>query len=197
MDKPRYHHGDLANALVAAAMAAVEQGGAEAVSLRELAAQLGVSRAAPYRHFPDRDALLAAVAAQGFEDLVVAYRGALAGPGDGRARLRRVNEAFYDFSIRRPGLHRLMFQSDLLERQTPPQVLIGPADEAYRLLLDAVAGAYPGADKRTVKARTIIMWSTLHGFHALDGAGRFKAFMIEPLTRDELVEAVLDAAMGD
>ena len=69
MAKSTYHHGDLANALVKAALELVEQGGAEAVSLRDLTQSLGVSRAAPYRHFEDRDALLAAVAARGFEDL--------------------------------------------------------------------------------------------------------------------------------
>jgi AcrR family transcriptional regulator len=64
MARSTCHHGDLANALVNAALKLVEQGGAEAVSLRDLTQSLGVSRAAPYRHFEDRDALLAAVAAR-------------------------------------------------------------------------------------------------------------------------------------
>src|ERR1700678_4347619 len=81
MTKSTYHHGTLAPALVEAALKQVEQGGAEAVSLRDLAQSLGVSRAAPYRHFPDRDALLATVAARGFEDLLVVYETALAGAG--------------------------------------------------------------------------------------------------------------------
>lgn len=196
MTKLPYHHGDLANALVAAASAIVEQDGADALSLRDLAAQLGVSRAAPYRHFEDRDALLAAVAARGFEDLNAEYEAVLAAPGDGMERLRRANQAFHRLSTSKPGLHRLMFQNDLLERTPPPRALVGPANRNYELLLQAVAGAHPGADEKAVKARTIVMWSTLYGFHALDGAGRFKPFMIEPLTHDELVEAVMAAAMG-
>ena len=68
-----YHHGDLRAALVAAAQAAVEADGPEAVSLRDIAQSLGVSTAAPYRHFPDRRALLAEVAALGFRDLCAAY----------------------------------------------------------------------------------------------------------------------------
>ena len=91
MSKDSYHHGDLAKALTAAALAVVEQGGPEAVSLRDLAASLGVSRAAPYRHFADRDELLAAVAALGFEDLNIVYEQALASPGDGRQRLYALN----------------------------------------------------------------------------------------------------------
>src|ERR1700756_4893606 len=66
-DDSSYHHGDLHAALVKAAAAEVERGGYENLSLRELAESLGVSRTAPYRHFADRRALLAAVAADGFE----------------------------------------------------------------------------------------------------------------------------------
>ena len=196
MTKTAYHHGDLANALVSAAIRVVETGGAEALSMRELAASLGVSRAAPYRHFADRDALLAVVAARGFEDLNAAYEGALASPGDGRARLRVANQVFFDFARRRPGLHKLMFESDLLAHDQPPAVLIPPANKAYHLLWRAVEGAYPDADERFIKARTIIMWSTVYGYLALQGAGRFKPFMVEPLSEDEISEAVLDAAAG-
>src|ERR1700678_3007085 len=138
MDKPAYHHGDLRNALVAAALAAVEQNGPDAVSLRELAAGLGVSRAAPYRHFPDRESLLAAVAARGFEDLTVIYETAMQGPGDGRARMRQGLVGYLEFAHRRPGLHALMFESDFLRRTPPPAVLIGPADRAYEILWRAI-----------------------------------------------------------
>ena len=123
MIKSTYHHGDLANALLDAALALVEHDGAEAVSLRELAQSLGVSRAAPYRHFADRDALLAAVAARGFEDLIVVSEAALDGPGDGRTRLQAFGRAYFDFAARRPGLYRLMFESDFLNRNPPPAVL--------------------------------------------------------------------------
>jgi AcrR family transcriptional regulator len=196
MDRATYHHGDLRQTLIDAASTVVEQAGAEALSLRELAQSLGVSRAAPYRHFVDREALLAAVAARGFEDLTRAYEVALAGPGDGPARLRAATYVYADFAAARPGLFRLMFESDLLARANPPAVLIPPANRCYHLLWRAVEGADPTADERTVKARTITMWSTMYGFLALDRAQRFKNFMTEPLTRDEILEAVVTAATG-
>jgi len=196
MTKSTYHHGNLAPALVEAALKQVEQGGAETLSLRDLAQSLGVSRAAPYRHFPDRDALLATVAARGFEDLVALYEAALKGPGDGRARLRAGGRAFYDFATKRPGLYRLMFESDFLNRATPPAILLAPAEKSYRLLWRLVADAYPDADETEVKVRTIIMISTGHGFLTLDHVGRFRPFMYEPLSHDEMVEAVMRAAMG-
>jgi len=195
MAKSTYHHGDLANALVKAALKLVEQGGAEAVSLRDLTQSLGVSRAAPYRHFEDRDALLAAVAARGFEDLNAEYETALAAPGDGQAILYATARAFFGFAARRPGLYRLMFQSDLLNRSPPPAVLIPPADRSYRLVWRAIEAAFPDADEAEVKVRALIMVSTSHGFLALDHAGRFKPFMYETMTHDEMVEAVMRSAM--
>ncbi len=196
MSKPAYHHGDLANALVDAALKLVEHEGADAVSLRDLAQSLGVSRAAPYRHFADRDDLLATVAARGFEALVADYEAALTSAGDGRARLYAASRAFFAFAARRPGLYRLMFQSDFLNRTPPPAVLIPPADASYRQLWRAIAGAYPEAGEAEIKLRAILMVSLGHGFLALDAAGRFKPFMYEPMSHEEMVEAVIRQAMG-
>jgi len=194
MNKSSYHHGDLANALLDAALKAVEQDGEAAVSLRDLAQSLGVSRAAPYRHFADRDALLAAVAAKGFEALNQRYAAALQTPGDGRDKLRAAQGAFFGFAYEKPGLYRLMFESDLLGRSPPPAVLIPPADESYRLLLRAVEGAYPDLGEAEVKRRTLIMMATGHGFLALDRAGRIKPFMIDPMTREEMIQSLIGSA---
>ena len=196
MTKTGYHHGDLANALVDAALKAVEQDGEAAVSLRDLAQSLGVSRAAPYRHFEDRDALLAAVAAKGFEALNARYAAALKTPGDGRAKLSAALAAFFGFAYEKPGLYRLMFESDLLGREHTPAVLIPPADESYRLLLSAVAGAHPDADEAQVKRLTLLMMATGHGFLALDRAGRIKPFMLDPMTREEMIQSLIGSAVG-
>jgi len=191
----RYHHGDLASQLIAAALKALDRSGPEAVSLRELAAELGVSRAAPYRHFANRDALLAAVAAHGFDQLNLDYDRAAHAPGDAMDRLRALSRVYFDFARYRPGLFKLMFESEFLARDQPPAVLIGPADRAYHLLWEAVAAAYPDADEREVKARTITMWSTVYGFLSLSGARRIKDFMVRPLSDKEIEAAVIEAAV--
>ncbi len=193
MDKDRYHHGDLANALIAAALAAVERDGVADLSLRSLAERLGVSRAAPYRHFPDRDALLAAVAARGFEALCEGYETALATPGNGVQALRAATRFYMDFASGRPGLHGLMFHTDFLTRTPPPAVLIPPANRAYDLLMRLVSATIPDADDRARKARTITVWSTTFGFVALRAAGRFKPFMRDPLEDAEIEAAILEA----
>lgn len=195
MKKDSYHHGDLANELLAAALKVVERQGADAVSLRDLAQNLGVSRAAPYRHFPDRDALLAAIAARGFEDLVEAYEAVLADRElPGAEVLRRGWLVYLDFARRRPGLFQLMFDSDFLGRDKPPKVMVPPADRAYHLLWEGMRRAHPQADDATIKMRTATAWSTIYGYIALDRANRFKTFMIRPLSREAVAKAVLAAS---
>jgi len=196
MSKDSYHHGDLANALVEAALAVVERDGADALSLRDLAASLGVSRAAPYRHFTDRDALLAAVAARGFETLIAIYQAADAAPGDGPTRVRKAMADYMAFAWSRSGLHRLMFESELLRRDPIPPVLAGPYQRTYEALWRTLSRAYPDADEAWLKRRRVTMLSTVVGFLVLDEAGRFTPEWARPLTREDLVEAILDAATG-
>ncbi len=196
MSRRPYHHGDLREALVTAAMAAVETGGPEALSLRDLAQSLGVSSAAPYRHFPDRKALLDEVATRGFADLDAAYRAAMAGAATPRAAQRETARAYLDLALRRPGLFRLMFAGEPLGPQSSP-ALLAASTRAWESLSAAQAAADPGADPTTIKRRTITGWSTLHGFVTLLQGGRLKGFMTEPLTEAELLEAILDKTLGE
>lgn len=191
-----YHHGDLRAALIRAAMEAVEAGGPDAVSLRDLAEKLGVSTAAPYRHFPDRRALLAEVAAIGFADLAAAYARAQAEAADPPAALRETARAYLTLAFGRPGLFRLMFASDIVDAGAP-QSLLAPAAEAWEGLFRAVGAMDPNASLSDVKRRAITGWSTLHGFITLVQGGRLKGFMTEPLSEAELLEAVLDKTLRD
>ncbi len=193
MAKDGYHHGDLRSALVQAASAAVESGGPDAVSLRDLAKTLGVSTAAPYRHFADRRALLSEVAALGFERLNRDYKAVARNP-DPRAALRDTARTYLGLAFDRPGLFQLMFDSDVLAEGAPP-LLIEHAGAAWAALHGAVARAKPQADMASIKRRTITGWSILHGFVALRQGGRLKGFMTEPLTEAELVEAVIEKTL--
>ena len=196
MSRPSYHHGGLREGLIQAARQAVEAGSPEAVSLRELAQALGVSTAAPYRHFRDRRALLAAVAAEGFSELIAAYRRVRTEPGPPMAIMRNTARVYLALAFDHPGLFRLMFDSDILSGD-PPQSLIGPAGEAWEEFCRTVAIVDPGADERTVKRRAVTGWSTLHGFVTLSQGGRLRSFMTEPLTQAELIEAILDKALSE
>ena len=193
-DDSSYHHGDLRAALIKAATAEIERGGHENLSLRELADSVGVSRGAPYRHFADRRALLAAVAADGFERLTAIYRKAMMGSGKTpQDRLAAAGRGYLRFAAKRPQMFRLMFVSDLLGGGTvpPDAALAKAAGESYFVFERLVAATLDNPDDRTVKAAAIKIMSTGFGFALLRMNNRVKPFMYGPLTQTELVDAVL------
>jgi AcrR family transcriptional regulator len=186
-----YHHGDLRAALIAAAAAAIERGGYENLSLRELAASLAVSRAAPYRHFVDRRALLAALAAEGFEKLTAIYRKAIAAGKTPRARLTASGRAYLAFAAERPQLFRLMFASDLFDVGPLDPTLIKAAGNCYKVFEGLVAATLPDPDDSAIKAATVATMSSTYGFALLRMGDRLKPFMVGRLTQSELIDAVL------
>src|SRR5215475_10699376 len=129
-----YHHGDLRDALVQAALAEAEQGGPEAVSIKALAKQLGVSQPAPYRHFSDREALLAAVTAEAFRQFGAELREQINKPSK-RSKLSRFAQATLDFGLRRNGIYRLMFASRTTACAAKNSELHVAAMETFALLL--------------------------------------------------------------
>src|ERR1700704_4622289 len=108
-----YHHGDLRDALVQAALQEAEQGGPEAISLKALAKKLGVSQPAPYRHFADREALLVAVTAEAFRQFSANLRESIGKPSK-RSKLSRLAQTTLAFGLRRNGIYRLMFASRII-----------------------------------------------------------------------------------
>ena len=186
-----YHHGDLRSALIKAAAAEIERGGYENLSLRELAESLGVSRAAPYRHFADRRALLAAVAADGFDRLRAIHRNARGKTP--QARLAAAGRGYLAFAAERPQMFRLMFVSDLLggSAAPPDPALIKAASESYVVFEQLVAATLDKPDEGAIKAAAVAIMSTSYGFALLRMNDRLKPFMYGPLTQSELVNAVL------
>jgi AcrR family transcriptional regulator len=193
----RYHHPDLRTALVEAGAAAIERSGYENLSLRELAESVGVSRAAPYRHFADKRALLAAVAADGFDRLTAIYN-AIPGQKTPQDRLAAAGRAYLAFAAERPQLFRLMFVSDLLGQSTAPPdpALITSASEAYIVFERLVAATLDNPNDRAVKATAIAIMSTSYGFALLRMSDRLKPFMYGTLTQNDLIDAVLSIKLA-
>src|ERR1700731_5480828 len=130
-----YHHGDLRDALVQAALQEAEQGGPEAISIKALAKRLGVSQPAPYRHFADREALLQAVTAEAFRQFNAVMREAIDKPSK-RSKLARFAQAALDFGLRRNGIYRLMFASRTMACTADGSELHSAAMETFGLLLE-------------------------------------------------------------
>jgi AcrR family transcriptional regulator len=190
--KAAYHHGDLRAALLKAAAEEIELNGYETLSLRELATSLDVSRAAPYRHFPDKRALLSTLATEGFEQLIAMYRAAAASTKSPEAKLKDAGLGYLELATKRPQLFRLMFASDLFGGNEPLDPnLAETAFQSYQIFESMVADALGHPDIREVKAATIAGMSATYGFALLRMGARLQPFMVGDLSESQLVDAVL------
>jgi AcrR family transcriptional regulator len=158
--QPRYHHGDLRRALVEAGLTLLAEKGAPGLGLRELARAVGVSPAAPYRHFADRKALLEAVAAEGFGRFVAVMAEARQGVFEDE-QLAAMAFAYVRFALDQPPLFRLMFSSELHPYRDPE--LRQAADAAYATI--AVAAARE--DRAAPAEVAVTCWSFVHGLAML------------------------------
>lgn len=187
MRQPKpYHHGNLREALLNAALRLISEVGPTAFTLREVARRAGVSHNAPYRHFRDRDELMAAVSTQGYEELTRALREAGEQESGPLARLQGAGLAYVKFALRRPEHFTVMFDAPASKpseklcfnpskmRIKYPQVAEA-AEQSFRALMDYVAacqqeGVLPAGD---TKQLALLMWSIVHGIAKLAITGRF------------------------
>ena len=137
MTGPRYHHGNLRTALLERAGRTVDERGVQALSLRELAREAGVSHAAPRRHFPDRQALLDALAEDGFQRLHRDLERAVAGAGTAFGpRLHALAHAYIAFATHHPALLELMFAG---KQRDGADAVREAADRTFSVALSAIA----------------------------------------------------------
>jgi AcrR family transcriptional regulator len=176
-----FHHGDLRHALIEATTAMVERSGPAAVSLREAARIAGVSHNAPYRHFPTREALLAAVAANGFDRLRAALEDAAATSAD---RLLALGQAYVRFAAANPGLFRLMFGGEIGKDAHPD--LQASAQRAFTVLRDAAAGGGASAPREAA----IGAWALVHGLAHLAVDGQLADDLQEDAANGRLLERI-------
>jgi AcrR family transcriptional regulator len=159
-----YHHGDLPGALVRAAIELLEEGGAADLSLRAAARRAGVSPAAPYRHFADRNELLSAVAAVGYRELAADLMAANPAPATPEG-VADIAVAYVRFALRRPGMFRVMFAEgcdpDNAER-------VSAVEAIHQYLYSLVQQVIPSGDPEPLATAA---WALVHGlaFLHLDG----------------------------
>lgn len=169
-----YHHGDLRNALLAAAAEVLAERGVDCLTLRECARRAGVSHAAPAHHFGDATGLLTAVATLGFRNLTTAMQAARAGITDPGERLRAIGRGYVGFAREHPAQFRLMFQSGRMSLGDPDHMAAGRSafeelEEAVRALTDE-GGPSMSPDALALLVRA---WSLVHGFSHLLLEGQF------------------------
>jgi len=194
---PAYHHGNLRSALVATAVELAAAHGPDGVVLREVARRTGVSHNAAYRHFADRDELLAEVARTGMTRLGEAMRTELSAvdvhePAERAvARLRATGRAYVHFALAQPGLFDVAFAAPLGPQSGLTKDTATP-DDPYALLggtLDDLVRTGSVTPARRTGAEALC-WSAVHGFAVLHLRGPLR--VVPEADRDASLELLLD-----
>ena len=188
-----YHHGNLKNALIEAAISQIANHGARALSLRELSRSIGVSHASTYRHFPNKESVLATIAEQGFEKLTRAMEAA-ARPhaGDPLEMLQATGVAYVEFGVTYPHHLQVMF-GDLITHHENYPALLESSKKAYEVLVSVVreaqqTGRIGAQNERLV---TLAAWAQVHGLAMLIASGQIRPEGAERIEHKSLAASVI------
>ncbi|WP_220208906.1 TetR/AcrR family transcriptional regulator [Reticulibacter mediterranei] len=185
-----YHHGDLRNALIRAGLELLSEGGAAALELRKVARKAGVSHAAPYRHFADKQALIAAINEEGYYRLAESIKSARAEEPDDDifAQLLAIALAYIHFAIDNPWLMREMFSGLTVEREAYPGLY-----EASKLVFRQYAEVIMRGQQQgniiqgEVGGLAGVLWSLLHGVAMLIIENQMHPYVDEPEKIEQMV----------
>lgn len=194
----QYHHGDLRRALIEQALRTIDKEGVERLTLRAVGDALGVSRTALYRHFSDKQALVAGVAREGFRTLRLALVEAWERTGRGQAGFQAMGEAYLQFAATHPSHYRVMFGRFVESGARDPE-LVQEAEAAFQALVDAlVAQQHEGLVRRddpVLQARFV--WSVVHGLAMLTIDGQLHKGADSTSLLQRYASQRLQAALAD
>ena len=185
-----YHHGHLSRALVAAGRRILETEGPDALSLRAVAREAGVSPAAPYHHFKDKDELLDAVSAEGWRELGDAIARARAEAASAAVAVTEIGVAYIRFARENPALYRIMYRM-ACDRKTMPEhakTAEGGVGEVAEAILASGANPASALDLQLIQ---IAAWCTAHGIAEMVGFKEFEDLKEELGGEEAFVRAVL------
>ena len=188
-----YHHGDLRNALIQAGLEILSEEGANALSLRKVAKKAGVSHAAPYRHFADKETLIAAIAEEGFHKLTERMKEGMINlsdvPGDPPAQLVEVGWVYIQFALDNPDHLRVMF-GGVIEKHDAYPALQSASKEAFAQLI-AVIQTLQDREyivKGLPIQLAVAMWSMLHGLAVLLIENQIPTTILEETPKEQIIQ---------
>jgi AcrR family transcriptional regulator len=185
-----YHHGNLVEALVEAALDLIEEYGPAGFSFAEVTRAVGVSAAAPYRHFRDRDALMAEVARRGFEKFAAKLEKAWnGGKPDSMTAFKNVGHAYLAFARDEPAYYASMFEARLPSDKS--RELSQATDDAFAVLrkaCEALIAEMPQASRPPALMMSLHIWALSHGIASLFARGD-QARRKVPMKPEDLLEA--------
>jgi AcrR family transcriptional regulator len=167
--KNRYHHGDLRQELLKSAAEIISKEGLDKLTIRTLSHRIEVSRTALYRHFPDKTALLAAIAQDGFIKLTSRYREINSDTSlNASMRFQMIGHAYVEFALTNPGHYRLMFGHEIM-REKRPSELVAAAKETFDEFLSSVEEVRKETDVKPDDSLSLasMAWIVVHGLSSL------------------------------
>jgi AcrR family transcriptional regulator len=194
MPRKNYHHGDLKNALIRAGIEILAKEGLEGLSLRKVAKKAGVSHTAPYAHFADKQALIAAISTEGFRRLYDQLAAAVAAhQGNPQAMLFEAGWAYVQFAQSDPAHFKIMF-SGMIEQEKDYPEFRGMTLKNFGLLVSLVktcqeAGLLAPGPEDLVAVR---LWSLVHGFILLLLEGQISHTLLDRMSIRELLFFMLN-----
>jgi AcrR family transcriptional regulator len=193
-----YHHGDLRNALIQAGLELLAEGGAQELDLRKVARRAGVSHAAPYRHFADKQALIAAITEEGFRWLAERIQATLREMSDEPfEQLLGIALAYVHFAQEHPRLMREMFSGLTIERETFVSLQMA-SKTVYRLYTDVIRrgqerGKFVDGDPAALAG---VLWSVLHGLAMLIIENQMRPYADGPEGTERVTRYTIEVLYG-
>jgi AcrR family transcriptional regulator len=181
-----YHHGDLRNALLEAALELVRERRSTNFSLRDLTDRVGVTQSAIYRQFKDLDDLLSTLCRKGFDAFAETERRTIADSPDLWVRLRALVRAYIHFATLNPAYFRIMFDSGFANRREN----IDRAQPTFKYLEDIIAEI--GGSHDGVFEKAVAIWACVHGLSALMLSGQLGAILTKPARAARLEQTVTE-----
>lgn len=190
--KRSYHHGELRDALLGAADEMLRESGAANVTVREAARRAGVSHNAPYRHFPDRESLLAALAAKAFTEFAAVLKAAAKSPSPQTAR-KHLAEAYVRFALEHPERYNLMFGKSIPDSLYAEFESV--ARSSFETLKEVIGRSVPGLRDPVLEDMAARQWGLVHGLVSLLLNGQLH-FLKQERSPHKLIARLMDAKSG-
>ena len=189
-----YHHGDLKNALIQAGIEILAQEGVNGLSLRKVARQAGVSHAAPYAHFTDKQALIAAISTEGYHRLYARLQAAVDRcPADPARQWVEIAWAYVQFALQETAYFRVIL-SGVLEKEKDYPAFVAISKQSYALVVQVVEACQSAGVLRPGPSdlAAVSVWSLVHGFVLLLLEGQISHTVLERWPLPELLVQCLD-----
>jgi len=189
MSVKNYHHGDLKNALIKAGVEILARDGLSGLSLRKVAKQTGVSHAAPYSHFADKQALIAAISTEGFKQLFIQIKAVFTTYQDDPENLLiETAWTYLQFALNEPDRFKLMFSS-VLEKEKEYPDFVDISQNNFRQLVEIVELCQQAKVLKEGESDLIALsiWGTVHGFISLLLEGQISHTVLEKASLKEIL----------